>query len=100
MDKKKVIGAAAGAAAATAVGIAATKMAGRRPTVYHVRPDEEKWIVLKEGSKKASSRHDTKRQAVKEGRRLAGENPPSRLIIHRTDDSVQKEHSYTPEAGE
>jgi hypothetical protein len=72
-------------------------MAGGKPLVYHVRPDEDAWIVLKEGASQASSRHGTKRKAVKEGRRLAGENPPSRLIIHRTDDSVQKEHSYEPE---
>lgn len=101
MDRKKVIGAAAGAAAAaTAVGIAATRLAGRKPTVYHVRPDKEEWVVIKDGARRASSRHENKRKAVKEGRRLAGEKPPSRLVIHRTDDTVQKEHAYERPSGE
>jgi hypothetical protein len=98
MDKKKVIGAAAGAAAAaTAVGIAASRMVGRKPTVYRVQLEDDGWVIRKDGAKKVASTHDTKRRAVKEARRLAGENSPSHLVIHRTDDTVQKEHSYEPE---
>lgn len=96
-QKKKVIGAAAGAAAAAAVGLAAARMKGRKPTVYHVRSDDDGWFVEREDAKSASSRHDTKRQAVKAGRELASSKAPSRLLIHRVDDSVQQEHSYEPE---
>lgn len=97
--KKKVIGAAAGAAAAaTAVGIAAATMKNRKPTTYHVRPDEDAWVVAMDGAKNASARHETKRLAVKEARELAGRKAPSRLIIHRRDGSVQKEHSYQRES--
>jgi hypothetical protein len=93
--KKKVIGAAAGvAAAATAAGIAAAKLKGAKPTVFHVRPREDGWAVEADGAKQASSTHRTKRQAVKAGRALAADKSPSQLIIHRGDDSVQKEHSY------
>jgi uncharacterized protein YdaT len=99
VKKKKVLGAAAGAAAAaTAVGIAAARLKGREPKVYHVRPRDDRWVVEAEGAKQASSTHDTKRQAVKAGRELAGGKAPSRLVIHRSDDTVQKEHSYEPEA--
>lgn len=96
--KKKVLGAAAGAAAATAVGIAAAKMKGRAPTALYVRPDDEGWIVGTDGAKRAASRHETKRQAVKAARELAASKAPSRLVIHRRDGSVQKEHGYEPEA--
>lgn len=95
MDKKKVMGAAAGAAAAaTAVGVAAVKRKNRKATVLHVRPDDESWKVETEGAKQARSRHETKREAVKAARSAAVSAAPSRLIIHRRDGSVQKEHAY------
>lgn len=97
---KKVIGAAAGAAAAaTAVGIAAARMKNRKPAVFHVRPDDDEgWVVASDGAKSPLSRHDTKRLAVKAARDLAGSKAPSRLVIHRRDGSVQKEHGYDPDA--
>jgi hypothetical protein len=96
--KKKIVGVAAGAAAAaTAVGFAAAKLRGRAPTVYHVRAGEEKWEIRKEGGKQPLSEHRTKRQAVKAARDLATAGPPSRLVIHRRDDTVQKEHAYETE---
>jgi hypothetical protein len=96
--KKKIVGVAAGAAAAaTAVGIAAAKLRGRSPTVYHVRAVDDGWEIRKEGAKEPASRHGTKRQAVKEARDLAGGHTPSRLVIHRRDDTIQKEHTYEPE---
>lgn len=95
--KRKVIGAAAGAAAAaTAVGIAAARMKDRKPTVLHVRPGEDVWIVATDGAREPAARHETKRLAVKAARELAGRKAPSRLVIHRSDGSVQKEHSYEP----
>lgn len=97
--KKKVLGAAAGAAAAaTAVGIAAATLKNRKPTALYVRPADEGWVVGLEGGKEPSSRHDTKRQAVKTARQLAASKAPSRLVIHRRDGSVQKEHAYDPES--
>lgn len=95
--KKAVIGAAAGAAAATAVGFAAVKMKNRRPTVFHVRPADDGWTLGEDGAASPSSRHDTKREAVNAARELAVSSAPSRLVIHRRDGSVQKEHSYQPE---
>ncbi len=97
MDKKKVMGAAAGAAAAaTAVGVAAVKMRGRKATVFHVLPDEESWKVEAEGGKPAASHHKTKRKAVETGRSLAAKAAPARLVIHRQDGTIQKQHAYEP----
>lgn len=96
--KKKVIGAAAGAAAAaTAVGIATVKRKKGEPSVLHVRLVEDAWTVAADGTSGAFSRHDTKREAVNAAREHAGRAAPSRLVIHRRDGSVQKEHSYQPE---
>lgn len=93
-QKQKILGAAAGvAAAATAVGVAAI-LHRRRPTTYHVRPGEDGWTLEAEGSKRAESTHRTKRAAVKAGRKLATENAPAHLVIHRSDDSVQQQHGY------
>lgn len=98
-SKKKVLGAAAGAAAAaTAVGIAAAKMKNRKPTIFHVRPDQDEWIIVTDGAREPSSRHGTKRVAVRAARDIASQKAPSRLIIHRRDGSVQKEHAYQPGA--
>lgn len=98
MDKKKVMGAAAGAAAAaTAVGVAAVKMRGSKTTVFHVTPGDEEWKVEAEGGKPAASHHGTKREAVKVGRDLASKAAPARLVIHRRDGTIQKQHAYEPE---
>lgn len=95
MDRKKVMGAAAGAAAAaTAVGVAAARMRNKKATVFHVLPDDESWKVEAEGGKPAASRHGTKRQAVKTGREAAAKAAPSRLVIHRGDGTIQKQHAY------
>lgn len=97
MDRKKVMGAAAGAAAAaTAVGVAAVKMRGRKATVFHVLPDDESWKVEAEGGKPTASHHNTKREAVKTGRGLASRAAPARLVIHRRDGTIQNQHAYEP----
>ncbi len=98
MDRKKVIGTAAGAAAAvTAVGVAAVKLKNRKPTVFHVQQKEDAWTVESESGKPAPTTHDTKREAVKTARERATSAAPSQLVIHRRDGSVQKQHAYDPE---
>lgn len=83
------------AAAATAAGIMASRRGGGgTPVTYHVRPAKDGWTVSPEGASAAASTHSTKRAAVTEARRLAGEHAPSQLVIHRTDGTVQARHSY------
>lgn len=94
-NSKKIMGAAgAAAAAATAVGIAAATMRNRKPTVLHVQPADEGWTLSAEGDRAGGARYDTKRAAVQAGRELADSKAPSRLVIHRRDNSIQKQHSY------
>lgn len=91
---QKIIGAAAGvAAAATAIGVAAAKRRGKAHT-YHVKPAEEGWTLEAEGAKRPESTHTTKHGAVRAGRKLASEKAPSHLVIHRVDGSVQRQHGY------
>lgn len=99
--KKTIIATTAGVAAATGLAVAAKKRkdAGRKTaepdaTVYHVKPDGEEWVVEAEGAARASSRHPNKKSAVEEGRSLAGKKTPSRLVIHRADGTVQRQHAY------
>jgi hypothetical protein len=93
--KKKAIG-AAGVAAAAVAGIAVKRKLGGA-TVYTVRPTDDGWAVAADGSKRASSTHKTKREAVDAGRSLAKSKAPSQLIIHRVDGSVQDSHTYEKE---
>lgn len=99
--KKTIIATTAGVAAATGIAVAAKRRrdAGQKKaepaaTVYHVKPDGDEWAVEAEGASRASSRHDTKKAAVEEGRSLAAKKTPSRLVIHRSDGTVQRQHAY------
>ena len=66
-------------------------------TVYHVTKDGDEWVVKKEGSERASSRHDTKPGAVKAGKQFAENKRPSRVVIHKADGTIQEGHRF--EAG-
>jgi len=69
------------------------------PVVYHVVPDGDDWKVELEGSERAVSRHDTKKEALEAARSLAKERAPSRMVIHRQDGTIQTSHSYDPADG-
>jgi hypothetical protein len=86
--------AVAGVAAAAATARIIVGRRGRTPVTYHVRPVEDGWTVGPDGAGAPASTHATKRAAVTEARRLAGEHAPSQLVIHRTDGTVQARHSY------
>lgn len=89
--------AAAGLAAAAAKRFRDTESSGS-PRVYHVTPNGEGWHVEAEGASRASSTHTTKREAVDRARELAHAHVPSRLVIHRADGSIQRQHTYEVEA--
>src|SRR5437588_840726 len=61
----------------------------------HVVPRNGGWAVRKEGNSRASSVHDTKREAVERAREMA-RNQSSELIIHRSDGRVSERDSYSP----
>jgi hypothetical protein len=85
--------AAAGLAAVAAAGIAVSRRAGSE-AVYHVRPGDDGWVVVTEGSETPVATHAAKREAVTAARRLAGQHAPSQLVIHRTDATIQARHRY------
>jgi hypothetical protein len=98
--QKKVAAAAAAAAAGVAVVAAGVAVARRRrsraqeTTVIHVLPKDDRWEVRGEGAQRATSVHETKREAVAAARQRAREREPSRLVVHRVDGSVQDSFAY------
>ena len=98
--QKKVAAAAAAAAAGVAVAAAGVAVAKRRRSktreqiVFHVLPQDDRWEVRGEGAQRATSVHETKREAVAAARQLARAREPSRLVVHRRDGTVQDSIAY------
>jgi poly(hydroxyalkanoate) granule-associated protein len=67
--------------------------------VFHVVPNDEGWIVTVEGEDEPVSTHGTKKEAVSAARETAKEQPPSELVVHKQDRSVQESFSYDEEIG-
>ena len=93
---KKKIAAAAGAALAGAAWFARSRRTGNgagNGLTLHVLPEEEGWVVKKEGSDEAKT-FGTKKKAIAAGREQAASSAPSNLVIHRRDGSVELSHAY------
>jgi len=60
---------------------------------YHVVPQGEGWAVKREGSDRASSLHETQREAIQDGKRLAQTNK-TELVIHRPNGQIRDSDSY------
>jgi len=63
-------------------------------TVYYVTPHGNKWQVIKEKAKRASSTHSTKEEAKQTAIRLAKENKPAQVKIQRKDGTFEEERTY------
>lgn len=70
-------------------------MANRRSSV-HVLRRGDKWAVIREGNKKASSVHDTREQAEKRGRSLAHKSG-AEFFLYDEQDRVRERESHGPE---
>jgi len=66
------------------------KSAGKN---LHVVRHTEGWVIRSEGSTRASSRHDTQREAIETARTLAEQNAIT-LVIHGRDGRVRSWDSY------
>lgn len=66
-------------------------------TVYHVATQDEGWKVELEGATRASSRHDTKDEALTAARELARSKAPATVVVHRKDGTIQTQFSYDEE---
>jgi Uncharacterized protein conserved in bacteria (DUF2188) len=60
---------------------------------FHVVPRNDKWVIRKEGSTKATSIHKNQRDAVKVGKEIARNNS-SELVIHGRDGRIRERDSY------
>jgi poly(hydroxyalkanoate) granule-associated protein len=65
--------------------------------VYHVTPHDDGWAVMREGNEKATSVHETKKEALSAAREIAKDHVPSQLIVHKQDRSVQDTYAYDEE---
>ncbi len=62
----------------------------------NVRFEEDQWIVISDGAKKASQRFATKKEAIEKGKEIA-QNKETTLTIYKKDASKEKEISYSAE---
>jgi uncharacterized protein DUF2188 len=69
-------------------------MANRKSPVHVVRRGD-KWAVIREGNKKASSVHDSREQAEKRGRSLA-HNSGAEFFLHDEQHRVRERESHGP----
>lgn len=67
-------------------------------TTFRVVARDDDWAVMKEGADRATSVHETKREAVERGRELAKGQAPSQLVVYKQDGEVQETLTYDAEA--
>ncbi len=60
---------------------------------HHVVPYKDGWAVKGEGNKRATSVHDTQKQATESARKIA-KNQSSETVIHRPDGRIRDKNSY------
>ena len=65
-------------------------MAGKN---QHVVPRGDAWAVKGAGNQRATSIHDTQKQATDAARRIA-ENQGSELVVHRPDGRIRDKDSH------
>ena len=59
----------------------------------HVTPQGNKWVVKREGSQRASSVHDTQKEAEKKGRQIA-RNDKAEFVLHNRQGQIRERDSY------
>jgi hypothetical protein len=65
----------------------------RKRNVVRVVPDRgQAWNVKKDGEK--ISHHRKKERAINQGRRIARQDLPSQLVVHKQNGQIQTEYTY------
>lgn len=64
----------------------------------HVVPHDETWAVKREGNERASSTHDTQKEAIDAARGFAKDGDD--IVIHRPDGTIREKVTYTETNGE
>lgn len=60
--------------------------------VFHVVPAGDGWAVKKEGNERATSTHDTQKNAIDAARELAREG--DEIVVHRSDGTIRDRTTY------
>lgn len=61
---------------------------------YHVVPGERGWNVEQENTGKVISNHQTRTEAILQGRDLAVKEEYSLLVVHDRNGQVEKQYNY------
>ncbi|MES3629250.1 MAG: phasin family protein [Longimonas sp.] len=72
------------------------RASGEMP-VFHIAYREDEWVLLQDGADAPLQTFETKKEAVDAARDAAKAHAPSRLIIHKQDNTVQETISYDQE---
>lgn len=91
---KAVAAGALGLVAAAAGAYAIRRNGVEDSTPFHVVSNGDGWQIRNENSGEVVASYGTKRDAVREGRRLADQQRPSSLVIHKTDGEIARTHTY------
>ena len=59
----------------------------------HVTPHGDKWAVMREGNERASSLHDTQKEAEKKGREVARKDK-TEFLLHNRQGEIRQRDSY------
>lgn len=59
----------------------------------HVTPHGDKWAVMREGNERASSLHDTQKEAEQKGREAARKDQ-TEFLLHGRDNRIRERDSY------
>lgn len=68
-------------------------------SVWRVSRYEGRWKVKRDGAARAMKTFGSKGEARAAAVRVARANPPSRVVVHRADGTVQRETEYGETAG-
>lgn len=63
-------------------------------TTYHVTGKRGNWNVKRAGASRATSNHASKADAIAEAKTRAKAAPKGQIVIHRSDNVIQTEHTY------
>jgi hypothetical protein len=66
--------------------------------ILHVVPHEQAWAVKREGNERASSTHETQKDAIEAARELAKERDD--IVIHRPDGTIRERVTYIGSNGD
>lgn len=102
VTKGQALAAAGVAAVAVGAAVVGTKLRKRAAAnkslnglkTYHLKPHEDGWQLLTDGSTKPNGVYETKKEGMEAARQEAQQHKPSQLIVHRQDGTVQETLSY------